>query len=380
MKRVQLAGSTFDVEAFLVGLVRELRVDTSNDSLRLHDGVKVGGFEILNRDQNNALYQPRSPELDGFNFGAQDKGILTRVGPATYRVRRIEVDEEQLTITNPRGTLGNFLIAFAADITSDHTFSGLITFTQPIAAEGGVVGNLVGNVTGNLLGNVTGNVTGDLTGNSFGTHTGPVIIPDGDTITGADDSIAENMIHTLLINRGIPYGGIIMWSGAIVDIPDSWALCDGNNGTPDLRNRFVVGAGDDYPVLQVGGSVTLTGTGTIASGGEHTHTLTIADHELTVSELPEHFHSSGVCDENVQHFNHGNIPASPSTARGIAGTSSTGDIEGLSGVVGDGDGHTHAGSVADLGGSHTHDITLDDVDSLPPYFALCYIMKIAADA
>lgn len=39
---------------------------------------------------------------------------------------------------------------------------------------------------------------------------------------------------------------IMIWSGAIVDIPAGWALCDGNNGTPDLRNKIVIGAGDTY--------------------------------------------------------------------------------------------------------------------------------------
>lgn len=41
---------------------------------------------------------------------------------------------------------------------------------------------------------------------------------------------------------------IVIWSGAIVDIPAGWALCDGNNGTPDLRNKFIIGAGDTYAV------------------------------------------------------------------------------------------------------------------------------------
>ena len=39
---------------------------------------------------------------------------------------------------------------------------------------------------------------------------------------------------------------IVIWSGAIVDIPTGWALCDGNNETPDLRDRFVIGAGGSY--------------------------------------------------------------------------------------------------------------------------------------
>ena len=49
-------------------------------------------------------------------------------------------------------------------------------------------------------------------------------------------------------------GIIVEWSGAIVDIPSGWSLCDGSNGTPDLRNRFVVGAGDTYAPDATGGN------------------------------------------------------------------------------------------------------------------------------
>lgn len=380
MKRVQLAGSTFDVESFLVGFSRELRVDTDNDSLRLHDGVKAGGFEILNRDQNNALYQPRSAELDGFDFGAQLKGIVTRVGPATYRIRRIVVNEEQMTVENPRGTLGDFTIGFAPTILSDHTWEGLHTFTQPIAAEGGVVGNVVGNLTGNVTGNVTGDVTGDLEGNSFGVHTGSVVVPDGDTITGDDDSIAENMVHQLLIDRGIPYGGIIMWSGIVEDIPESWALCDGTNGTPDLTDRFIVGAGDTYAPLATGGSNTVSGTATIEMGGTHGHDLVIEGHALTVAEMPAHKHGNGVADAGGLFFNHGTLPANPTMGENPQNSSNPGTIEGYTTTDGEGESHTHTGSAASDSGAHSHDITLDEMTVTPPYFALCFIMKIAADA
>lgn len=375
MKRVQLAGGTFDVESYLVGLERELRVDTSNDSLRLHDGVKIGGFEILNRDQNNVLYQAASPELDGFDFGAQEKGIITRVGPATYRVRRIEVDEDNMVITNPRGTLGNFLLELAPTILSNHQVDGLWIFTQPIEAEGGVVGDLVGNVTGDLTGDSFGTHTGD----TIGLHTGSVVIPDGDTITGDDDSIAENMIHTLLINRGVPYGAILMWSGIIAEIPESWALCDGTNGTPDLRDRFIVGAGGAYSELETGGSTTASGSASVLSGGAHEHDITVADHTLTILEIPSHFHHSGVCDGNPDHFNHGTVAADPPSPDDFGGGSGSGTTEGLTAAIGGGDSHTHAGSTADLGGEHTHDITLDEITVLPPYYALCFIMKIAPD-
>ena len=52
----------------------------------------------------------------------------------------------------------------------------------------------------------------------------------------------------------IPAGGIIIWSGAADAIPDGWALCDGNNGTPDLRARFVLGAGAAHSTGERGGS------------------------------------------------------------------------------------------------------------------------------
>lgn len=57
-------------------------------------------------------------------------------------------------------------------------------------------------------------------------------------------------------------GQICLWQGAIVDIPAGFALCDGNNGTPDLRNRFAVGAGDTYDPDDTGGAV------------NHNHTFT----------------------------------------------------------------------------------------------------------
>ena len=67
-----------------------------------------------------------------------------------------------------------------------------------------------------------------------------------------------------------PSGLIMIWSGAIVDIPPGWVLCDGNNGTPDLRDRFLVGAGSTYAVGASGGN--LTHTHSFTSDG-HTHSL-----------------------------------------------------------------------------------------------------------
>jgi hypothetical protein len=81
------------------------------------------------------------------------------------------------------------------------------------------------------------------------------------TITATQ--IADNTITAaqLAVGAVIPTGGIIMWSGTIANIPTGWALCNGANGTPNLQDRFIVGAtsgGDgDYPgvgVNQTGGN------------------------------------------------------------------------------------------------------------------------------
>jgi hypothetical protein len=85
------------------------------------------------------------------------------------------------------------------------------------------------------------------------------------------------------VDDDVPAGAIIMWSGALSSIPDGWALCDGTNGTPDLRDRFIMGASDGEDPGATGGSISHshtvnshthsvdppdTRTGT---GGRHTH-------------------------------------------------------------------------------------------------------------
>jgi len=80
-------------------------------------------------------------------------------------------------------------------------------------------------------------------------------------------------------NSGVPSGLISQWHGTIASIPSGWLLCDGNNGTPDLRDKFIVGAKQDSggvaktnitgSLLQSGGANTHTHTGTTGTATEH---------------------------------------------------------------------------------------------------------------
>jgi len=154
----------------------------------------------------------------------------------------------------------------------------------------------------------------------------------------------------LTVSSGIPSwatitafvsGMIMMWSGSAATIPSGWVLCDGANSTPDLRNRFVVGATSTYAVGATGGSadaivVSHTHTGTTSTIGNHNH-------------------------------NNGNFTQIISTA------ASTGISFGFGGG-------RPAANMTDAG-SHNHTFTTDSSGSsgtnanLPPYYALCYIMK-----
>jgi hypothetical protein len=134
---------------------------------------------------------------------------------------------------------------------------------------------------------------------------------------------------------GFPSGGIIIWSGSSASIPSGWLLCDGTSSTPDLRNRFVVGATSTYAVGATGGSAD-------AIVVSHTHTATVTD--------PQHNHT---------------VVAAPSGGGGVVSGSGIGLAQTLT-TSSASTGITVANSTTGSSGTNAN---------LPPYYALCYIMK-----
>lgn len=146
---------------------------------------------------------------------------------------------------------------------------------------------------------------------------------------GVNDTVTE----LATAGASLPSGLIAIWKGSISTIPDGWVLCDGQNGTPDLRDKFVLGAGNSYDV----GS----------TGGEETHTL-------TVNEMPSHTHN-------------------------VSGSSASiwlGDRSGVKDAIMADRSQLYQDEIAvDIsvtlgysGGSSAH-------NNMPPYYTLCYIMK-----
>jgi hypothetical protein len=110
----------------------------------------------------------------------------------------------------------------------------------------------------------------------------PVGAEDGDVRVRLDGETAvlERLAGALWVLVGgasagrtypVPVGAIVAWWGEIGSLPEGYVLCDGTNGTPDLRGRFVVGAGGTYAPGATGGAATVALTEATMPGHVHTY-------------------------------------------------------------------------------------------------------------
>lgn len=144
-----------------------------------------------------------------------------------------------------------------------------------------------------------------------------------------DDALPRSTIKLIRYSAestssSVPQGSIIPWYGSIGNIPNGFALCDGKNGTPDLRDRFLVGAGNSYKLGNTGGVNMVT---------------------LTIAQMPSHEHDvySGRYGSNIY-----SISCDGSSYGGIL---------------------DHKHKTKSAGGNQPH-------ENRPPYYALYYIMKL----
>jgi hypothetical protein len=148
------------------------------------------------------------------------------------------------------------------------------------------------------------------------------------------------------VNGVLPVGSIIMWYGSLASIPTGWQLCNGSSGTPDLRDRFVVGAGSSYAVGAIGGS---KDQNVVA----HTHTAS------SVVNDPGHNHTLPTSTTAQYGFDNG---GASTTDAGSIRTPTMATRAAFTGI-------SVTTTVNSTGSSGIN-------ANLPPYHALCYIMRV----
>ena len=306
------------------------------------------------------------------------------------------------------------------DVTSIDSI-GIITARSDIRANGNIVGDNATNVSG--INNVTAtafygngaNLTGIdatkiMTGNTqvqtidTGSNGHVKVITEGGErlrisnggqigLSGANYGSSGQVLTsqgsgsaaawTTVI--GVPSGIIAVWSGSEGSIPSGWYLCNGSNGTPDLRNRFIVGAGSgsSYSVGNTGGSNTVTlSTSQIPAHSHttnnHSHNASVSDpghgHSVSVSD-PGHSHNTSVTGAKLfpgyggAHVPYGGAGGYPGThfnmSNANTGISANASNANTSISVSTGNANP---STNNTGGGGSH-------ENRPPYYALCYIMK-----
>ena len=187
------------------------------------------------------------------------------------------------------------------------------------------------------------------------------------TPSASDDS--TKIATTAFVRDIIPTGVIVMWSGSIASIPAGWYLCDGSNGTPDLRNKFVIAASaDDSGTAKtaVTGSATQSGGSKDAITVSHTHSTSVTD------AGHRHFAAAGVDAASV--FPNFTVTSGNQMA---AGNGSSGGFERyiLTGVSDDASVARTSAASTGISVSNTSTGSSGTNANLPPYYALAYIMK-----
>jgi hypothetical protein len=250
------------------------------------------------------------------------------------------------------GNVGTFVTVTGAhsgngagltDINASNISSGTVASARIAGSYTGITG--VGTLTAGTWNATTIAVANGGTGVTSSTGTGSVVLSASPTFTGTPlaptasvTTDSTQIATTAFVRDIIPAGIISMWSGSIASIPSGWVICDGTNSTPDLRNRFIVGAGSTYAVAETGGSAD-------AVVVSHTHALTDSGHTHDITTV--------------------GVNAADGTGNGPGwaqngGSANPATITSQSAVTGI--------SVNSAGVSGTN-------ANLPPYYALAYIMK-----
>ena len=288
-----------------------------------------------------------------------------------------------ITVKNSTGTgvsvpAGKSMIVFNTGSNVVEVVTALATGTVLPVANGGTGASTASitsfnNITGYTASGATGTTNSNLVFSAAPTITGTLTtsgtleVSGGLTLDGAAGTSGQVMVsagsgNTPTWGDAFVAGMIMMWSGTIATIPSGWLLCNGSSGTPDLRNRFVIGAfSDDSGTAKttVTGSPTQTGGSKDAIVVSHTHTGTTDSAGAHVHNINQYSGTADVPWNATRYL--------CAQTGGVNTGRDTTDRENTVSIVSN--------------GAHTHTLTIDSAGSsgtnanLVPYFALAFIMK-----
>ena len=182
-----------------------------------------------------------------------------------------------------------------------------------------------------------------------------------------DNVLDAGSLTTNLTNSFVPVGGIIMWSGTVAaaEALTNWAICDGDNGTPDLRDRFVLGVGS-------------SSNPSTANKGDDAGSNSI---QLTEGQMPQHNHDfndpghgHGITDNGHFHTTLDGVGRANYAEPRNVGVGSDGNVNNT--------GNTDTKTTGITINGNTTGITIqpkgngESIDIRSKYLALCYIMRI----
>jgi len=332
-------------DTIIYGSLNVIGDNKTSGSIKMDGGVSFAG---ANNSSNRSIISEvpvniqltQFPNKDGYNFISGD----TNVDGDTVIFGNATVNKNMKSFGNITGMSLNVASKAAMSELEVNGYSSLrgFTSTKPIVIPGG---NSVYNpnlentlfpseidrlnyIRGdtNILGNITTpgdvimkklNVNGDTTMEQSLNVKGDV------NITGR-----LNATNNILIPNGI----IVMWSGSVNNIPKGWAICDGKNGTPNLKNQFIKGAIDDLSMNKTGGTTSVA---------------------LQVANIPAHSHTFSLSGPTLRIGNDNNC---------WKGGKCSGSYLTDSGTL--------TGTTDNTGSGIPFDI-------MPPYYSLAFIMKIS---
>ena len=217
-------------------------------------------------------------------------------------------------------TIPNVTKTYTVKNTSDSTVqvktSGGSPFNVPTLSEAYIYCDGANVITGRVITDGANTILSQSLPFNSPAFTGVPTAP-----TAAFGTNTTQLATTAFVQSALPAGLIVMWSGSIASIPTGWALCDGTSGRPDLRDRFIVGAGNTYAVGATGGANSVT---------------------LTTDQIPSHSHSGTTNNTDVAHT-HTFTSGIQSADHTHSGTTALASID-----------HTHSGTTASENQNHTH--------------------------